>query len=90
MEKYIKDIISDIEVKATSEEVEAVQVFCKQLLEDYGYPKEHIQTHPQHKVKIRPSDIKKEEYPIDIAVFVNDKKQEEDIYIIVECKKKIE
>lgn len=84
---YIIDFISGQEVKATPEEIEAVQVFAKQLVEDYGYPKSHIQTRPQFRVKVRLSDTKKE-YPVDIAVFPNDKKQEDDIYIIVECKKK--
>jgi len=84
---YIIDFISEQEVKAIPEEIEAVQVFDRQLVEDYGYPKEHIQTRPQFRVKVRPSDTKKE-YPVDIAVFSNNKKQEDDIYIIVECKKK--
>jgi len=84
---YIIDFISGQEVKATPEEIEAVQIFSKQLVEDYNYPKEHIQTRPQFRVKVRPSDTKKE-YPIDIAIFPNNKKQEDDIYIIVECKKK--
>jgi len=86
-DEYIEDFISGQEVKATPEEIEAVQVFAKQLVEDYNYPKDHIQTRPQFRVKVRPSDTKKE-YPVDIAVFPNDKKQEDDIYIIVECKKK--
>ncbi len=64
---YIIDFISGQEVKATLEEIEAVQVFAKQLVEDYGYPKDHIQTRPQFRVKVRPSDTKKE-YPVDIAV----------------------
>ncbi len=84
---YIIDFISGQEVKATPEEVEAVQIFAKQLVEDYSYPKAHIQTRPQFRVKVRPSDTKKE-YPVDIAVFPNDKKLEDEIYIIVECKKK--
>lgn len=86
-EGYIKDFISGKEVKATPEEVEAVQVFAKQLVEDYSYPEDHIQTRPQFRVKVRPSDTKKE-YPVDIAVFPNNKKQEDEVYIIVECKKK--
>jgi type I restriction enzyme M protein len=84
---YIIDFISGQEVKSTPEELDAVQVFSKQLVEDYNYPKENIQTRPQFRVKARPSDTKKE-YPVDIAVFTNAKKQEDDIYIIVECKKK--
>lgn len=57
---YIIDFISVQEVKATPEEIEAVQTFAKQLVEDYGYPKDHIQTRPQFRVKARPSDTKKE------------------------------
>lgn len=86
MEKLI-DYISGQEIKATPEEVDAVQVFSRQLVEDYGYSKEQIQTRPQFRVKVRPSDTKKE-YPVDIAVFKNEQKNEDDIYIIVECKKK--
>jgi len=56
-------------------------------VEDYGYPKEHIQTRPQHRVKVRPSDTKKE-YPIDIAVFSGSLKMDETLHIVVECKKK--
>ena len=81
------DYISGQEIKATPEEVDAVQIFSKQLVEDYGYSKEQIQTRPQFRVKVRPSDTKKE-YPIDIAVFKKEQKNEDDTYIIVECKKK--
>ena len=84
---YIIDFISGQEIKGTPEEIEAVQVFAKQLVEDYNYPKDCIQTRPQFRVKVRPSDTKKE-YPVDIAVFPNNKKQEDEVYIIVECKKK--
>jgi len=83
----ITDYISGLEVNATPEEVEAVQVFAKQLVEDYGYAKAQIQTRPQFRVKARPSDTKKE-YPVDIAVFQNEKKNEDEVCIIVECKKK--
>ena len=86
-EGYIKDYISGKIVKATPEEIDAVQVFSKSLVEDYAYPKENIQTRPQYHVKIRPSDTKKE-YPVDIAVFNSNKKDEDTISIIVECKKK--
>jgi type I restriction enzyme M protein len=83
----IADYISGIEVSATPEEIDAVQTFSRQLVEDYGYPKEHIQTRPQHRVKVRPSDVKKE-YPVDIAVFANGRKDDNGLYIVVECKKK--
>lgn len=84
---YVNDYISGQLVKATPEEVEAVQVLAKQLVEDYGYPKEWIQTHPQWRVKVRPSDRRKE-YPVDIAVFLDSNKTEKNVWIIVECKEK--
>ena len=83
----ITDYISGVQVNATPEEIDAVQVFSRQLVEDYGYPKEVIQTRPQHRVKVRPSDTKKE-YPVDIAVFSGALKMDETLYIVVECKKK--
>ena len=86
-EGYVLDCVSGQEVKATPEEIQAVQPFAMKLMEDYGYPKSHIQTRPQWHVKVRPSDVKKE-YPVDIAVFNNKKKDDESIYLIVECKKK--
>jgi len=84
---YLIDFISGKQVKDGPEEREAVQVFAKMLVEDYGYPKGHMQTRPQYRVKCRPSDTKKE-YPIDIAVFDGAKKNDDDLYIVVECKKK--
>ena len=86
-EGYIIDFISGQQLKATPEEVEAVQVFARILVEDYGYPKEYIQTRPQFHVKVRPSDVKKE-YPVDIAVFTDTERTDDSISIIVECKKK--
>ena len=85
-EGYVKDFISGVAVKATPEEIEAVQVFSRIRVEDYGYPKTLIQTRPQWRVKARPSDTKKE-YPVDIAVFSDDGHTEDNIKIIVECKK---
>lgn len=87
MAEKIVDYISGIEISATPEEIEATQVFSKLLIEDYGYPKTHIQTRPQFRVKAHPSDTQKK-YPVDIAVFSEADKTDENIYIIVECKKK--
>lgn len=84
---YLLDFISGKQVKDGPEEREAVQVFSRMLVDDYLYPKDIIQTRPQYRVKIRPSD-KKKEYPIDIAVFNSDKKTDDGLYIVVECKKK--
>ena len=86
MAERISDFISGIEIPATPEEVEATQVFSRILVEDYGYPKSNIQTRPQFRVKTRPSDTRKE-YPVDIAVFNTDSRNENDLYIVVECKK---
>lgn len=86
-EGFIYDYISGVPVKASPEEVEATQVFSKILVEDYGYPKEFIQTRPQFHVKVRPSDVKKE-YPVDIAVFSDSEKTDDSLNIVVECKKK--
>ena len=69
-ENYITDYVSGLQVRETPEEIEAVQPFTKILVEDYGYPLEHIHTRPQYRVKARPSDTKKE-YPVDIAIFTS-------------------
>ena len=82
----MKDYISGTEVRETPEEVNAVQVFSRILVEDYKYPKENIRTRPQFRVKARPSDTKKE-YPVDIAVFENNNHSDDTLYMIVECKK---
>lgn len=84
---YIVDFISGLPVKDAPEERDAVQVFARRLVEDYGYPKELIQTRPQYRVRIRPSDEEKS-YPVDIAVFRTPKKLEDDLFMVVECKKK--
>src|SRR5690606_35481375 len=81
------DFISGTLVKATPEELDAVQVFARRLVEDYGYPPTHIQTRPQFRVRKRPSDEKKS-YPVDIAVFVDSSKTESALMMVVECKKK--
>lgn len=81
----IKDFVTEIEVNATPEEVNAVQPFSRILVEDYGYPKEMVQTHPQYRVKSSPSD--KIGYPIDIAVFEKDEDGNKKLKIVVENKK---
>ena len=82
---YIADFISGTAVRATPEEVQAVQVFARRLVEDFGYPRSCITTRPQYRVRRRPSDIKKS-YPVDIAVFKSPKKHDDECQIIVECK----
>lgn len=81
----IIDYISGIELNATPEEVESTQVFSKILVEDYGYPKDMIQTRPQFRVKSSPSDLKG--YPVDIAVFEYGTDKKKHLKIVVENKK---
>ena len=73
-------------MKASPEEVEATQVFSRILVEDYGYPKSHIQTRPQFRVKASPSDTEYK-YPVDIVVFKTEEKKRGQEYIVIECKK---
>jgi type I restriction enzyme M protein len=84
----VTDYVSGKQVKASAEEIEAVQVFARKLVDDLGYSKSHIQTRPQYRVRSSPSGGKVKGYPIDIAVFSSDKKLESELKIIVECKRK--
>ena len=83
----LTDYISGQSVRATPEERDAVQVFARRLVEDYGYEKSQIATRPQHRVRARPSD-EGGSYPVDIAVFRSNRKTEDEVFIVVECKKK--
>lgn len=83
--RLVTDFISGRQVRATPEEVGAVQVFARRLVEDYGYDKEQVQTHPQHRVRARPSDQDRS-FPVDIAVFRSGR-EEDDLSMIVECKR---
>ena len=85
---HISDYISGGTVRATPEEVEAVQVFAKRLVEDFNYPKELITTRPQFRVRARPSGQRSRGCPVDIAVFSDQRKLDDDAYILVECKRK--
>jgi len=84
---YVRDFISGELVKATPEEVQAVQPFARRLVEDYEYSRSQIQTHPQFRVRKRPSDEEKS-YPVDIAVFKGSNRVEQDLLMVVECKKR--
>jgi len=85
-EGSIVDYISGEIVKATPEEINAVQVYSKMLVTDYFYKKDQIQTRPQFRVKASPSDTEYK-YPVDIVVFKTNEKKRGDEYIVVECKK---
>ena len=82
----IADYISGLPVNHTHEETDAVQPFSRKLVENYGYPKDHIRTRPQFRVRASPSD--RRSYPVDIAVFSSKTHDDSTIRIIVECKAK--
>ena len=84
---YIYDFISGQEIKATPEEVDAVQPFSKRLFDEYEYDKELIQTRPQYTVRKTPSDEVKT-FPIDIGVFKSKARTESELIGVIECKKK--
>lgn len=82
---YVIDFISGRPVRETPEEIQAVQVFARRLVEDFGYPRDCIITRPQYRVRRRPSDSKKS-YPVDIAVYKNSDKHDDALQLLVECK----
>lgn len=87
MSEKVQDYITGNMVEGNPEEVESVQPLLKILVEDYEYPKDCIISHPQYRVKARPSD-KKKEYPVDVAVFTSSSKKDDELLIVGECKKK--
>lgn len=82
----IRDYVSGRLVQATPEELDAVQVMSRRLVEDFGYPIENLRTRPQWRVGTSPSESKK--FPIDITVFSTAKHAPEDVRIVVECKRR--
>ncbi|MHB8262340.1 MAG: N-6 DNA methylase [Acidimicrobiales bacterium] len=85
---YVKDFISGVQVRAMPEEIEAVQVMARRLVEEYGYPLDHVQTRPQFHVRKSPGG-KTKAYPVDIAVFSGSAHREDSVHIIVECKRRV-
>ncbi len=83
-EGYIFDFVTNKEIKATPEELDAIQPFQKKLVKELNYSKKLIQTRPQYYIKKGTQKIG----PVDIAVFETPKKTPDNLYIIVECKSK--
>ncbi|RLG97465.1 MAG: N-6 DNA methylase [Archaeoglobales archaeon] len=71
--------------RRTSGEGEVIEELKKRLIEELGYPENCIQTDPQYRIPLRPSDRKG--YPVDVAVFSNPRKADSDLVLIGECKK---
>jgi len=83
-EGYVKDPVSGRLVKITPERVEAKIIFAQRLLSEYGYSKEQIQTFPEFYIQKGSTKIG----PADIVVFKDFKKTFDNIYLIVETKRK--
>lgn len=81
-EGYIRDYLTGKLIRAKPEETEARQVFIRRLVEEYGYPKEHI------KKEFMIKKGSKKIGPADIVVFHSDKHTIDNIYIIIETKRK--
>jgi hypothetical protein len=69
----VTDYISGKQVKATAEEIEAVQVFARKLVDDLGYPKDHIQTRPQYRVRSAPQVARQKVIPLTLRFLVRSK-----------------
>lgn len=82
----VVDFVSGTPVRATPEEVEAVQVFARRLVDDFGYPVAHLRTRPQWRVRQTPSGNRRG-YPVDIAVFNTPKHHDDYLFMVVECKR---
>lgn len=83
-EGYIKDPVTGYSVRATPERVEAKIVFAERLITEYGYSKDQIQTFPEFYIQKGSTKIG----PADIVVFRDNRKTFDNIYLIVETKRK--
>lgn len=83
-EGYIKDPVTGRLVKITPERVEAKIIFAERLINEYGYSKEQIQTFPEFYIQKGSTKIG----PADIVIFRNSKKTFDNIFLIVETKRK--
>lgn len=83
-EGYVRDYITGRWVQRTPEQVEAKQIFAKRLVEEYEYSKDRIQTFPEFYIQKGSTKIG----PADIVVFRDSRKTFDNIYLIVETKRK--
>jgi len=81
---YVTDPVTGQEVRATPERVEAKLIFAERLLNEYGYSKDQIQTFPEFYIQKGSTKIG----PADIVVFKDSKKTFDNIYLIIETKRK--
>jgi len=83
-EGYVRDYITGQYVRRRPEEVEAKQILAKRLVEEYGYSKDQIQTFPEFYIQKGSTKIG----PADIVIFKDNKKTFDNIYLIIETKRK--
>lgn len=83
-EGYVKDPVSGKLVKATPEIVDAKILFADRLIREYGYSRDQIQTFPEFYIQKGSTKIG----PADIVVFRDNRKTFDNIYLIVETKRK--
>lgn len=83
-EGYIKDPVTGQLVKTTPERAEAKIVFAERLINEYGYSRDQIQTFPEFYIQKGSMKIG----PADIVVFKDSKKTFDNIYLIVETKRR--
>lgn len=81
----IADFVTGAPVLDTPEE-HVVQAWLERLHDEYGYPKECLQSHPQFRVPKSPSDSEKGTYPVDIAVFLGESRHSSTLQMLVETK----
>jgi type I restriction enzyme M protein len=65
-------------------EAEVVEELRQRFIKELGYPEDCVQTKPQYRIRLHPSDTKG--YPVDIAVFRDPRKRDVDLVIVGECK----
>jgi type I restriction enzyme M protein len=83
-EGYVEDPVSGRLVKKTPERVEPKIVFAQRLINEYDYSKDQIQTFPEFYIQKGSTKIG----PADIVVFKDSKKTFDNVYLIVETKRK--
>jgi len=65
-------------------EREVVRELRYRFEKELGYPEECVQTDPQYRIPLYPSD--RTGYPVDLAAFRNPRKASDDLVVIGECK----
>lgn len=84
MADRITDFVSGTLVYDGDEE-RVVQLLARWLV-SLGYRREQIQTHPQYKLKYRPS-CKRPDLKVDLAVFQDERRQDDTLILMAECKR---